>query len=220
MEREIDLIAKYWDDYSPDFDEAHNTEDLALWRQQLLRLTDGKTGLKTLDIGTGTGFLALMLAELGNESYGVDIAEKMMELGKEHARERGVTVHYLLCEGEHLPFEDDSFDVVVNCRLLWTLMEPEISLREWLRVLRPGGKMLGFMRRHDPDRVWSHTIYEGDLDSRMPLRNAKNETYLAYLEAAGYVNAQVLDMPPELTVRQTAKDGGPIRPWVCVYGEK
>ena len=218
MEREIDVIAKYWDDYSPEFDAAHDTEDIDLWREELSRLTERKTGLKVLDIGTGTGFLALMLAELGNDAWGIDVSDKMMELGRQHAKERQVNVTFQHSEGEHLPFADDTFDVVVNCRVLWTLVEPEVSLKEWKRVLKPGGKMLGFMRKHVKD--WSYSVYEGGLDDRLPLKNATDDVYIHYLSRAEYTNPQVIDMPPELTVRKEGKDGEPMPPWVCVYGEK
>ena len=42
-------------------------------------------------------------------------------------------VEFVKGEGESMPFEDDTFDVIVNCRVLWTLTQPEVSLKEWKR---------------------------------------------------------------------------------------
>ena len=142
QKKDIDIIEEYWDNRSDTFDEDHATEDIELWREELDKLCDRKKGLECLDIGTGTGFLAMMLAELGHDVTGIDISEKMMELGKQHTEERGVDVTFVKGEGERMPFDDDTFDVIVNCRVLWTLTEPEVSLKEWRRVLKPGGKML------------------------------------------------------------------------------
>lgn len=158
----IDIIEKYWDERSSTFDEDHATEDTELWRSELQRLCNARKGLKVLDIGTGTGFLAIMLAELGHDVTGIDISEEMMELGKGHAREKGVYVEFVKGEGESMPFEDDTFDVIVNCK----------------------------------------------------------ETYIKYLEEAGYDNPMVLDMDLGLIVKKEGKNGKPMQPWECVYGEK
>ena len=219
QKKDIDIIEEYWDNRSETFDEDHATEDVDLWRSELDKLCGGKKGLKVLDIGTGTGFLAIMLAELGHEVTGIDVSEEMMELGKGHAADRGVDVTFIKAEGEHMPFEDDTFDLIVNCRVLWTLTEPEVSLKEWKRVLKPGGRMMGFMRAHtDEPGEWN--AYDGKLEGDLPLRNATKEMYIKYLKEAGYSNPKVLDMDPGLTVKKEGKNGKPMQPWECVYGEK
>ena len=85
--KDIEAIAKYWDERSQYFDEEHNTEDLSLWSQELMKLLKEDNGdvKKILDIGTGTGFLALLLAGNGYDVTGVDISKEMMELGKKKA---------------------------------------------------------------------------------------------------------------------------------------
>ena len=88
---DIEAIAKYWDERSQYFDEEHNTEDLSLWSQELMKLLKEDNGdvKKILDIGTGTGFLALLLAGNGYDVTGVDISKEMMELGKKKAVDCG-----------------------------------------------------------------------------------------------------------------------------------
>ena len=65
MDKEHEMISSYWNEAAEGFDAQHDTEDVALWREAL----EGAVGLNgngaTLDVGCGTGFLALMLAELG-----------------------------------------------------------------------------------------------------------------------------------------------------------
>lgn len=72
--KDIEAIAKYWDERSQYFDEEHNTENLSLWSQELMKLLKEDNGdvKKILDIGTGTGFLALLLAGNGYDVTGVD----------------------------------------------------------------------------------------------------------------------------------------------------
>ena len=219
--KDIDIIEKHWDDYSPEFDEAHATEDIDLWREELFKLTGEKKGLKVLDIGTGTGFLALMMAELGNEVYGVDVSEGMMNIGKEHAKERNVDVKFIKNEGENLQFDDDFFDVVVNCRVLWTLVDPDVSFKEWKRVMKPGGKVISFIRdskgMHKPKKEF---IYSKELDEKLPLRKADEKTYMEYMERAGFKNSKVIRMREDLTVKREADDNKKMSPWLAVYGEK
>jgi ubiquinone/menaquinone biosynthesis C-methylase UbiE len=97
--------------------------------------------LKVLDVGTGAGFLALLFAEMGHEVTGVDLSAGMLEKAKHNAEHMGLEVDFFYGDAENLPFEDSSFDLVVNKFLLWTLPQPSHAVREWRRVLKPGGRI-------------------------------------------------------------------------------
>ena len=99
---------------------------------------------KILDVGTGNGSLALLLAEMGHDVVGIDISEGMLSVAREKARERGVNPDLRIGDAESLDFEDECFDAVVSRIVLWTLPHPETAIREWRRVLKPGGKAYTF----------------------------------------------------------------------------
>ena len=90
-------------------------------------------------MGTGTGFLAILFAEMGHKVTGVDLSEGMLEKAKQNADNMGLEIDLFHGDAENLPFEDCSFDLVVNKYLLWTLQEPACAVCEWKRVLKPGG---------------------------------------------------------------------------------
>lgn len=212
MQESVRIIADFWNEYSPKFDEEHATEDLSQWRNTLRDLMDNADQAKVLDIGTGTGFLAIMMAELGYESYGVDIADDMMAIGRENAQKRNVTVQFQNAEGEHLPFADDTFDALVNARVIWTLLEPQVSFAEWKRVVKPGGKVMSFIRIMDDPEKPDFNCY-GDLDEKLPLKRASKETMVAEMEKAGYKNCKAILLPQEMTKADMS-------PWYAIYGEK
>ena len=93
-------------------------------------------------MGTGAGFLALIFAEMGHKVTGVDLSAGMLEKAKYNAENMGLEVNFFYGDAENLPFEDNSFDLVVNKFLLWTLPQPSCAVREWRRVLKTGGRLL------------------------------------------------------------------------------
>jgi ubiquinone/menaquinone biosynthesis C-methylase UbiE len=111
-----------------------------VWKGVLSGLFDGK--MRILDVGTGTGFLAILLAELGHEVVGLDLSRGMIEVAREKARKAGVKVEFKLGDAENLPFRDRSFDAVICRHLLWTLPNPEKAVEEWSRVVKSGGKVV------------------------------------------------------------------------------
>ena len=104
----------------------------------------GEEKLRILDVGTGTGFLSLPLAELGHEVVGVDLAEGMLSVARKMAEERGLDLDLKIGDAESLDFDDESFDAVVSRWVLWTLPDPEKAISEWMRVLKPGGRAYEF----------------------------------------------------------------------------
>jgi ubiquinone/menaquinone biosynthesis C-methylase UbiE len=102
--------------------------------------TDEK--LEILDVGTGPGVMAFILAENGHRVTGIDLAEGMVEKAKSNAKLLNLNVKFETGDAENLPFADESFDAVVNRIVLWNLPNPEKALAEWKRVLRPGGRLI------------------------------------------------------------------------------
>jgi len=98
--------------------------------------------LDALDIGCGTGFLSLELASRGHRVVGIDFAPSMIVEARKKAREHQLGIGFEVADAEQLPFPAASFDIVVSRHLLWTLPNPHSAMDEWIRVLRPGGRLI------------------------------------------------------------------------------
>ena len=151
------IIKDYWNERSSTFDlsPGHviaSRKEKEAWKSLLRKKIGGDTG-EILDIGAGTGFLSIMLAELGYRVVGIDISEEMMERAKKKAVDRGVEAEFKLGDAENLSFETGSFDAIVNRAVLWTLPNPEKALAEWKRVLKPGGRLCFFLHESRPDGI-------------------------------------------------------------------
>ncbi len=134
-------IKRYWDARSKDYDRSPGHTDLPeLWKRVLSNTFNEK--MRILDIGTGTGFLALLLAELGHEVVGIDLSEGMLRVAREKARKLGIKIEFELGDAENLPFDDESFDATICRHVLWTLPNPQKAIIEWCRVIKPGGKIV------------------------------------------------------------------------------
>ena len=99
---------------------------------------------KALEIGAGTGFFSLNLRQAGvlSEVSVSDLSPGMVEAARENARRLGFEVQGRVGDAEHLPYDDDSFDVVVGHAVIHHVPDVELALRECLRVLRPGGRLV------------------------------------------------------------------------------
>lgn len=108
-------------------------------REQLRRLLPLKGSERVLDVGTGTGAIALAIAPLVGEVIGIDLVPEMLA---EARRLAPPGVSFVEGDAHALPFEVGSFDLVTSARTLHHLTRPELVLAEMTRVLRPGGTML------------------------------------------------------------------------------
>jgi ubiquinone/menaquinone biosynthesis C-methylase UbiE len=109
----------------------------------MLAAAQTRGGERVLDAGCGTGHTALAFAPLVAEVVGVDLTEAMLEQGRRLAAERGLAnVSFQHGDVEHLPFPDASFDIVTSRYSAHHYPHPGVALREFARVLRPGGMFL------------------------------------------------------------------------------
>ncbi len=96
-------------------------------------------GIRVLDVGAGSGYAALPAAATGAEVVATDVTPELMEIGKQHARDRGLTLRWQVADAEKLPFADGEFDAVLSCIGAMFAPDQSAAARELLRVCRPGG---------------------------------------------------------------------------------
>ena len=100
--------------------------------------------ISVLDVGTGPGFFAILLAESGFHVTAVDMTPEMLEEARQNAGALAEKIDFREMNAEDLCLPDDSYDVVVSRNLTWNLPYPEKAYSEWHRVLRTGGLLLNF----------------------------------------------------------------------------
>ena len=157
----LEGLTSYWTDRAHSYS-AQNIEEMNDWRQTawrklILDHAPQKEHLRILDVGTGPGFFAMMLALAGHEVTAVDATEHMLWHAADNARAYGAEVNFVLHRGEFLPFEDECFDLIVSRNVVWNLEFPEQALADWKRVLVPGGRMVYF------DANWYLYLFDDQL---------------------------------------------------------
>jgi ubiquinone/menaquinone biosynthesis C-methylase UbiE len=140
-------VAAHWNRRAPGFDAdfGHSIRtpgERAAWDRILDLVVPARGKLDALDVGCGTGFLTFELAGRGHRVTGVDFAPAMIAEARRKATERGIAVRLEAGDAEQLQFAAGSFDLLVSRHLLWTLPHPEAAIDEWVRVLRPGGRLV------------------------------------------------------------------------------
>ncbi|MFB7370101.1 class I SAM-dependent methyltransferase [Streptomyces sp. NPDC056222] len=139
-------IAAYWDAAAAAFDAEPDhglraARTRAAWARHLCDWVPSGP-LDVLDIGCGTGSLALLLAEAGHRVTGVDLAPKMVEQARAKLEAAHLPGRFLAGDAMAPPTGDRRFDVALSRHLLWTLPDPEAALRDWIGRLRPGGRLV------------------------------------------------------------------------------
>lgn len=99
---------------------------------------------RALEIGTGTGFFLLNLAQAGvaGKLHVTDISPGMVAVCRRNGRGLGLAVNGVVADAEALPYADDSFDLVVGHAVVHHLPDVQAGFRELRRVLVPGGRMV------------------------------------------------------------------------------
>lgn len=179
-------IKDYWDRRAPSYTDViqKNLSDGwdSVWADELMQHFPAGEQLRILDIGTGPGFYAIILAERGYAVTAVDVSEGMLAEARRNAGALANRITFLPMDAQRLDFPDGSFDVIVTRNLTWNLPEPEAAYREWHRVLKPGGVLLNF------DANWYAYLFDSEKQrafrqDRKNVREAGVEDHEAYGEA-------------------------------------
>ncbi len=118
--------------------------DYARQRFEVVAGTDGWPYPTALELGSGTGFFLLNLMQAGviKKGFVTDISPGMVEVAKRNAEGLDLDVDGRVADAESIPYDDESFDLVVGHAVLHHIPDVELSLREVMRVLKPGGRFV------------------------------------------------------------------------------
>lgn len=145
-------IQKLFDGIAPDYDRLNHLLSLGVdrsWRRRALKriVDDGDVPLKVLDVACGTGDFSIEIARKSSPQSritGVDLSEGMLKVMREKVLIEGLDRKISFMQGncESLPFGDGTFDRVTIAFGIRNFENRDVALREILRVLKPGGRLV------------------------------------------------------------------------------
>jgi demethylmenaquinone methyltransferase/2-methoxy-6-polyprenyl-1,4-benzoquinol methylase len=109
-----------------------------LWRGKVARAVNAKAGEQILDIAAGTGTSSMAFLSEGVRVVAADFSKGMLEVGKK----KYPKLEFVFADAMKLPFQDQEFDVVTMSFGLRNVQDHKVALGEFLRVLKPGGRLV------------------------------------------------------------------------------
>jgi demethylmenaquinone methyltransferase/2-methoxy-6-polyprenyl-1,4-benzoquinol methylase len=147
------------------------------WKRRLVALARPASGMRALDLATGTGDIAFALSDGRASVVGLDLTERMIVLARRKVTVRGAP-RFLVGDMTALPFAGSSFDLVTTGYGLRNVPDLTSAVDEMLRVLKPGGQALS-------------------LDFNRPSHPVVRAAYLAYLSVVGGILGWLLHRDPD-----------------------
>ncbi|QZK89394.1 bifunctional demethylmenaquinone methyltransferase/2-methoxy-6-polyprenyl-1,4-benzoquinol methylase UbiE [Flavobacterium sp. CHNK8] len=138
-------VAQMFDTISGNYDSLNRVISFGIdikWRKKVLQIVAKSKPNTILDIATGTGDLAILMAQTKAEKIiGLDISAGMLEVGERKIADKNLTktIDMVLGDSENMPFEDNYFDAITVAFGVRNFENLEKGLSEILRVLKPNG---------------------------------------------------------------------------------
>ncbi|MDI5888889.1 bifunctional demethylmenaquinone methyltransferase/2-methoxy-6-polyprenyl-1,4-benzoquinol methylase UbiE [Flavobacterium yafengii] len=138
-------VAKMFDTISGNYDNLNRVISFGIdikWRKKVLQIVSKSNPKVILDIATGTGDLAILMAQTNAEKIiGLDISAGMLEVGVKKIASKNLsnTIEMILADSENMPFKDNYFDAITVAFGVRNFENLEKGLAEILRVLKPNG---------------------------------------------------------------------------------
>ena len=188
-------IEGMFDSIAKDYDSLNHIMSLSIdkiWRRKAIKkIKDAGEAPRVLDVACGTGDFSIAIAKaLGKGNViGVDISKEMLEVmrGKVLKNKLEDVVKQEVGDGEDLRFEDSSFDRVVNAFGIRNFENREKGLKEALRVLKPGGRLVILELSRPENKIirWFYDLYFLRI---LPIIGGKVSGDKDELRRAGFVN--------------------------------
>ena len=126
------------------------------WRRAMISRIAPAPGQVVLDVASGTAGVALGIAQAGASVVGVDLTEQMLRRGQRNiaGSAAGERIRLVAGRAEQLPFGDGTFDALTFTYLLRYVLDPQATLGELARVVKPGGRVAGLEFLLPPSRFW------------------------------------------------------------------
>jgi SAM-dependent methyltransferase len=187
-------IDEYWTDRAPAYDDyqqrpERRDADATAWSRIWAGVLPPAPA-RVLDVGTGSGHVAFLLATLGHDVTGIDLSEGMLARAREHALTVENPPRIAVGDAVAPDLKPESLDAVVGRYVMWTLRDPAAAVANWVRLLRPGGVVAMVDSTWFTDGLGS--LYGERPATALPLADADSigET-AAVLEAAGLAQVTV-----------------------------
>jgi demethylmenaquinone methyltransferase/2-methoxy-6-polyprenyl-1,4-benzoquinol methylase len=213
VDKNGDRVRDMFAQIAPRYDLMNHLLSLGIdisWRKQVVKKLDLSRDLPILDCCTGTGDLALMLAEktAGRvEVIGTDFCAPMLELAdrKHQQRLSNLPIRFMQADTQELPFDDASFQAVTVAFGLRNVQDTERGLREMLRVCAPGGQIcvLEFSEPTLPGFRQVYRAYFNQILPRIGQRFASNNR-----DAYEYLPQSVSQFPCGQALKKKMEDVG------------
>lgn len=192
-------VERLFTQLAPRYDLANDLQSFGLhrlWKRRVVRLAMGgaTANVRVLDLCCGTGDMTFEARRQGAAlAVGVDFAEAMLEVAQRRRNAAGAEVFFARGDALRLPFADGSFDAVTIGYGLRNVADIEQCLREMLRVLRPGGRLV-ILDFGKPANRLVRALYAGYLRVALPvmgwLFHRDPQTYLYIIESLRTFPAQ------------------------------
>lgn len=227
----IEDIRDYWSRRAQTFDLAFGHHiapgpEAAAWTAPIAQL--GTAPARVLELACGTGEVTRLVHGLGHEVTALDFSEEMLAVARvKHAGK--LSLRFILADAHNTMEPEAHYDAILCRHLVWTLVDPQAAFAEWLRVLRPGGRLLVYdgdwtrprasgqlaawilarWEQFVPDPYYdgAMSVRHADIMRRLPFSQGLTFARLApLLEQAGFTD--VREIPHDLIARaQRANQG-------------
>lgn len=158
------------------------------WKDVLGEHLEKDAQFEILDLGTGPGFFACILSEMGHHVTGIDGSPGMLQAAEKNAKMLGVNPKFIHMNYNELTFTENSFDVIVCRNVTWTMGNPEKNYEDLMKLLKPGGIFLIY------DSNWYHHYLDPEMDKKvLQIEEEHERIYGLHRDIAGHIDADTLE---------------------------